>query len=114
MDKQAFEAAKQEIAKGLSGFVSSSSKESIELVRKNTIHFMERMEWIDEMMLSGKMNDKEAKEKFILNKHAFESMALAEKHITKANTKKLLAALATKLIKIAVSEGLKMLLLALL
>jgi hypothetical protein len=113
MDKKAFDAAKREITKSLGDFVKSSSEESKKLVRDNTIHFMERMQWIDEMMVSGKMNDEQAEKVFHMNRHAFESMASAEKHISKENTKKLLGKIANKLLEIAVSQGLKALLLAL-
>ncbi|PKN73871.1 MAG: hypothetical protein CVU50_01425 [Candidatus Cloacimonetes bacterium HGW-Cloacimonetes-3] len=113
MDKKAFEAAKREISKSLSEFITSSNEESKKLVHDNTVFFMERMQWIDDSIISGKMNDEQAEKVFHLNRNAFEAMASAEKHISKENTKKLLGKIAKKLVEIAVSQGLKALLLAL-
>jgi hypothetical protein len=113
MDKTAFETAKREISISLSEYVKNSNRETIDLVQANTIHFMERMQWIDEMMSSGKMNEAQAEKVFHLNRYAFESMALAEKNISKENTRKLLKIIAKKLLEIAVSQGLKALLIAL-
>ncbi len=113
MDKKAFEAAKLEIVTILSSFLKNSSEESKKLVRDNTVYFMERMQWIDESMISGKMNDEQAEKVFHMNRHAFEAMASAEKHISKENTIKLLKTIAKKLLEMAVSQGLKALLLAL-
>ncbi len=113
MDKIAFETAKREITKSLCEYVKNSKRESMELVQTNTMYFMERMQWIDEMMSSGKMNEAQAEKVFHLNRFTFESMAAAEKHISKENTKKLLKTVAKKLLEIAVSQGLKALLLAL-
>lgn len=55
----------------------------------------------------------QAEQVFNLNRHSFEYMALAEKHLSQANTKKLIKSIAKKLLEIAVSQGLKALLLSL-
>lgn len=92
---------------------NNSSQESLKLVQENTIHFMERMKLLDEMLSNGKLDQVQADKYFQLEKHAFEAMAAAEKHISKENTKKLLVTVTKKLLDIAVSQGVKALLLAL-
>ncbi len=113
MDTTAFNQAKDDVKKQLDTILSEAGDDLKALAQKNLEQYMERVRLLEASILKGELNEAQAKLQLQMEKNTLGSFLLAEKNIGKEKAIKITKMVGKKLIEIAVSQGIKLILAAL-